>query len=299
MTVHQSFVSSSPVRRAAAALLLNLALFLSVPHGWAVLFYSTGDPSYNTNAPTTRSLTNSGWQYQGGWGQFSGTVISSNCFITAKHVGGSVSNSFWFQGQSYPALAFYDNPDADLTIWRVAGTFPTNAPLYTRTNERGKSLVVIGRGTQRGDELRLNNRRKGWQWGAMDHLQRWGQNRVSGIVDGGTGFGELLRAAFKAGGGRNEADLSGGDSGGAVFIKDGKAYKLAGINFSVDGPYNTTNSGTGFEAALFDQRGFYRQTTNGDWILLPHLGSIAGGFYATRISSHTNWINSILSQPAL
>jgi len=32
-----------------------------------------------------------------------------------------------------------------------------------------------------------------------------------------------------AAGGRNEAQLSAGDSGGAIFIKDGKFYKLAGI----------------------------------------------------------------------
>src|SRR5437660_299987 len=56
----------------------------------ALIFFSTGDPGYNTNAPGG-VLTNSGWQYQGAWSSFCGTVIASNAFITAKHVGGSVA----------------------------------------------------------------------------------------------------------------------------------------------------------------------------------------------------------------
>ncbi len=263
----------------------------------AVLFYSTDDPAYNTNPPTT-TLTNSGWQYQGAWVGYSGTVISSNCFITAKHVDGAVGDPFVFQGLEYPTLASYDEPNGELRIWRVSGRFPTNAPLYTRRNELGKALVVIGRGTQRGLEVRLNNKLKGWQWGAWDSVQRWGRNRVSGIQDGGAGVGEVLRVSFTAGAGRNEAYLSGGDSGGAVFMRDGKTFKLAGINYGVDGPYNTTNSGSGFEAALFNRRGLYVQPSPGSWTLFSiATGKIAGSFYAIRISSRVTWINSILSAP--
>ena len=121
---------------------------------------------------------------------------------------------------------------------------------------------------------------------------------MNGIVNGGAERGELLRASFNPGAGRNEAQLSAGDSGGAVFIRDDRTYKLAGINYGVDGPYNTTNSGPGFEAALFDRRGFYELTSAGVWTLSSAgAGNIAGSFYATRISSRLSWINSILSQP--
>ncbi len=291
------FVSSrDPILQAAARLFCASILLLSLCPAEAVLFYYTGDTNYNTTAPTTRALTNSGWQYEGAWGGFLGTVISSNCFITAQHVGGSVGQSFIFQGLAYPTVAAYEDTQSDLRILRVAGQFPTNAPLYMRRNERGKSLVVIGRGTERGVEVRVKNRLKGWQWGAWTSVQRWGQNKVSSLVDGGPGIGELLSAAFNWGGGRTEAHLSGGDSGGAVFIKDGRAFKLAGINYSVDGPYNTTNSGPGFDAAIFDQRGLYRKNADGSWTL-PARTIVPGAFYATRISSHTNWINSVLSQP--
>jgi hypothetical protein len=273
-----------------------LLLFHVLP-ARCVLFYSTGDPSFNTNAPTARALTNSGWQYQGAWAGFSGTVISSNCFLTAKHVGGAVGAPFEFQGSNYLATAFYDDPTGDLRIWRVSGQFPFYAPLYTKRNERGKNLLVIGRGTQRGAEFRLNGKLKGWVWGPGDDVQRWGINRVQSIVDGGAGVGEFLRATFVAGGSRNEAALSAGDSGGAVFIKDGKFYKLAGINYAVDGPYSTTNSGPAFDASLFDRRGLYQETATDTWTLLPSRGGkMPGGFYATRVSSRVDWINSMLAQ---
>lgn len=273
-------------------LLINFQFPLLPLH--AVIFYSTGDPSYNTNAPGG-ALTNSGWQYQGTWSTFSGTVISSNAFITAKHVGGAVGDLFTFRGVHYAATASYESPEADLRIWRVAGQFPAFAPLYTRGNENGKALVVFGRGTQRGPEVRINNRLKGWQWGLGDAVQRWGKNSVSGILQGPTEIGEVLRAGFNAGG-HNEVTLSAGDSGGAVFIRDGRIWKLAGINYGVDGPYNTTNSGAGFDAAIFNSRGLYVPDGGTGW--QPFSGKpITGNFYATRISSHVAWINSVLSLP--
>ena len=50
------------------ALLGLLAISGSPAHG--ILFYSTGDPNYNTSAPTSL-LSGSGWDLQGFWGGFS------------------------------------------------------------------------------------------------------------------------------------------------------------------------------------------------------------------------------------
>ncbi len=286
--------ASGSIQRTMATWTGYCALLISALSAHAVIFYSTADPSYNTNAPRG-ALTNSGWQFQGAWSTFSGTVISTNAFITAKHVGGSVGDPFTFQGVQYTTTDSFESPYSDLRIWRVAGQFPSFAPLYTRTNENGKNLVVFGRGTQRGAEVRINNRLKGWEWGAGDGVQRWGQNRVSGIFQGGAEIGEVLRASFN-GGGRNEAQLSAGDSGGAVFIKDGKVWKLAGINYAVEGPYNRTNSGDGFNAAIFDLRGLYVTDDGGGWQLFSGK-PITGNFYATRISSHVNWITNVLATP--
>jgi hypothetical protein len=82
----------------------------------AIVFISTGDSGYNTTAPTG-DLLDSGWQYQGVGGSFLGTPISEHHFITATHVGGTVGQTFSFQGTSYSTVAREVSPNSDLTIW--------------------------------------------------------------------------------------------------------------------------------------------------------------------------------------
>jgi hypothetical protein len=65
----------------------------------AVILFGTGDPSVNTTAPTG-ALAGSGWQYEGVFGGFIATPIASNYFLTAKHIGGSVGQTFTFNGMS-------------------------------------------------------------------------------------------------------------------------------------------------------------------------------------------------------
>jgi len=188
--------------------------------------------------------------------------------------------------------------------------FPVQAPLYSTNDEVGRGLIVFGRGTQRGDPVTvagpLGPESKGWLWGSADGRMRWGQNQVASIAQGddqtqpsGVGqvkIGELLQATFDLGGGTNEAHLSVGDSGGAVFIVEGTTWKLAGINYGVDGPYNLTNSGPGFEAALYDQGGLYT-SSNANWTLTPDRPAAQpGAFYSTRVSAHVSWIQSVLAQ---
>jgi hypothetical protein len=219
----------------------------------AIIFLSTNDTNYNTTTPTG-SLTNSGWQYQGTWGNFLGTPIASNHFITAKHVGGSVGDIFTLNGFPYHTTASFADPNSDLRIWQVAETFPAFAPLSSATNEVGKHLVVFGRGTQRGSEVIVSGESKGWKWGPGDGVKRWGENDVTAIDDEGPGLGDLLAATFDRGAGTNEAQLSNGDSGGGVFIQNGSEWKLAGINYSVTEPFVSTNGvdDSGFNAALLD-----------------------------------------------
>jgi S1-C subfamily serine protease len=151
--------SKAQLATRVAAVLLSQA----GPAG-AVLFYATGDPSYNTNTPS-KTYTNSGWQYVGHWNMFTATAIASNYFITAKHIGGAVGDPFLFHGTNYLATALYEDAASDLAVWRVAGTLAPFAPLYTKPNERNKALVVIGRGTTRGAGVRVKKVLKGWEWG--------------------------------------------------------------------------------------------------------------------------------------
>jgi hypothetical protein len=251
-----------------------------------VTLFLTSDPSANTTAPTG-ALTGSGWQYEGQFGPFLGTAISPHHFVTVKHIG-MASNVFSYQGVNYPVAQYFDDPVSELRIFEVAGTLPTYAPLYSRNDEQGRGLVVIGRGTQRGAPIYQGGKLCGWEWGTTDMVQRWGENQV------GDAYGYTLYAAFDQNGKPNEAHLSSGDSGGAVFINDGGAWKLAGINYSVDGPFSTTPTGAGFNAMLFDARGFY----NCFGQLITDSAPVPSGFYALRISARLDWIQSIISPPA-
>jgi hypothetical protein len=282
------------------SLLGLLLVFLLLPRSHGVLFVSTGDTSFNTTAPTG-SLTDSGWQYEGQWNEFLGTPIASNLFLAAKHVNGSVGDTFVLSGVTYHTVAFFDEPNTDLRIWEVAETFPGYAPLYTKTDEVGKRFVVFGRGTDRGSAVVINGITKGWQWGDTNNIERWGENVVASVSTNDS-VGPLLVGSFNKGGAASECGLSYDDSSGGVFIEDGKTWKLAGINYSVSGPFSlngTTN--TQFEAALTDMRGlYYLSRTNGDvdtWTPIPANYPVAlpSSFYMSRVSANISWITSILN----
>lgn len=282
----------------------------------AVIFFSTGDPTHNQNTAPAGSLVGSGWQYQGYFGGFLGTAISAKHFITAAHIGpqGSafVSKSFFNGGPSdvtYTVDGSFNGgvghrtiSGTDLRVYQITGTFPAYAPLYTKTDEVGKGLVVVGRGTQRGTEVIVGGELKGWRWGPADGHARWGTNTVA--MSASYLVGDMLIADFDAGAGGDEAHLSVGDSGGAVFINDGGIWKLAGINYAVDGSFDTNNvvDTNEFEAALFDAGGLYvgSDTPTPNWTLLPNTpDDIPSAFYATRISSYASNIYSIPEVGAL
>ena len=272
-----------------------------------VLFQFTGDPGYNTNAPSG-PLLNSGWQYQGVWnttttiGNFPfakslGTPIAPQFFISAHHVEGTTNDVFIFNGLTYHPVAEFLDFDSDLVIWQVAETFPFYAPLYTSSNESNQSVVVLGRGTQRGGPVVVSGQTNGWFWvDPSDGVERWGQNTVTSIANGGTGIGDLLRCTFDAGAGSNECALSDGDSGGGLFIQNNGTWELAGINYEVDGPFSnaTVESGT-FSASLLDKRGFYQLVGSTNWVLISGSQPVPGAFYSTRISASLAWIDSVIN----
>jgi hypothetical protein len=269
------------------AALIATALLSVATASDAVILFRTGDPGANTTEPTG-SLAGSGWQYEGTFGGFLGTAIAPHYFLTAKHLG-VVSDKFVYHSASYTIMGRFEDPVSDLQIFEVTETLPTYAPLYPRGDEVGQHLVVIGRGTQRGPAIVSNGQLQGWQWGATDSLQRWGENTVTDIRQL-NGLGEMLYALFEQNGLPDEADLSSGDSGGAVFLNDGGIWKLAGINTDVDGPFFTNPGANGFFAALTDERGYY--TSDGTLITGP--APVPSGFFSTRVSSRLSWIYSVI-----
>lgn len=278
--------------RWAAALIVAFASLLAVRVAPAVILAGTGDPAANTTAPAG-DVAESGWQYEGEFGESLGTVIAPRFFITAKHVAGG-SGVFRYRGTDYQVVRRIDDPRSDLTICEVAGTFPAFAPLYPHDDEIGRRFVVVGRGSRRGAEIMVDGRVRGWLWAVDDHVQRWGENSATRLFSGGAGT-EYLFAPFDLNDGPNEAHLSRGDSGGAIFLNDGGVWKLAGINYGVDGPFYTApTSASRVDGALFDANRLYRSNDGVSFSLIEAAAPVPTGFYATRISSKRAWIHSVV-----
>ena len=298
MSTRTRIPSKSP--RTLLVLAFGIGTVCLAPRTGAVVLFSTGSPTANTTAPTG-PLADSGWQYEGTFGSVLGTPIAPQYFLSAKHVGlaGAVIG---FQGQSYTVASGTGDPTgdaqhpSDLQIWKITGTFPDFAPMYTRKDEFGKPLVVIGRGTQRGSEVYLDSVLKGWMPGTGDSVQRWGQNAVSLVYPYGPG-NDLLVADFDQDGGPNEAHLTPNDSSGAVFMQDGGVWKLAGINFAVDDVYRYDGPGTYVRiiAPLFDARGYYLPDSASPtgYSQITGTAPVPTSFYASRISTKLAWIYSV------
>jgi hypothetical protein len=274
---------------------IGLSLIFIATSTQAVILYGTGDPTANISAPAG-AFPHSGWDYEGQFGDFLGTAIAANYFITAKHIGGSIGQSFFLNNVVYTTTAVFPDSSSDLQIWQISGTFPAYASLYSGTpgTEVNLSLVVFGRGTQRGNAVNVgsDSHLGGWLWGMSDRTERWGTNVVGSIETDPT-YGKLLRAPFDSTGGQNEAHLSTGDSGGGVFVYNGntKQWELAGINLAVDGPFSTSSSGTNqFNAAMFDTTGLLEQDDHGNWVTARN----PSAFYATEIAAREGFIDSVV-----
>lgn len=245
-----------------------------------------------------RRLLDSGWQWQGNFGSFLGTPIAPQYFITASHFGGAPN--FVLNGTTYSLDASFglggwvDDPASDLRIWKINGAFPSWAPLYNESvgSEVNRPMVVFGRGASRGAEVRVNGELKGWQWASFDSVKAWGENTVSGVFNAGPSLGLLLGFAFDRTGGPNEAALAAGDSGGAVFIQSGGQWKLAGINYGVDGPFRFTQTGASFDGSMFDMGGLW--VGGGPTFIPDGTTDVPGRSYSTAISSNLGWIQSII-----
>jgi len=283
------------LRNTGRVVFFCFGLMLLAGRSHAVLFVLTSNITYNTTAPTG-SLTSSGWQYEGQWGSFLGTPIAPRFFLAAKHVGGTMGQVFVLNGFTYHTVAFSDCPNCDLRVWQVAETFPLYAPLYTASNDVGRLCTVFGRGTQRGDAVVVDGQLKGWKWGASDGVERWGENIVVNVHTDAS-IGELLQATFDRDGLTNECHLSVGDSSGGLFIQDGSTWKLAGIHYSVDGPFSldaTTN--TQFDGVIMDMGGIWFRIGPGSWGgYVDDPTDYPSSFYSTRVSSHVDWINSVIN----
>ncbi|WP_395743335.1 hypothetical protein [Prosthecobacter sp.] len=277
----------------------------------AVVFEATADPTHNTTAPTG-IFADSGWQYEGSYGAYLGTMIAPQYFITAQHFGlqgstftqssvfnGSADMTYNIDTAANGGLGYWDIAGTDLRIFKIQETFSTYAPLYTGSLETGLTMEINGRGGARGADVLVGGVLHGWQDTTPDGTARWGTNTVSGIYS--SAIGDLLTASFSASGTAEEATLSNGDSGGGVFVDDGGIWKLAGVNYSIDGMFDTNNvigDGSDFNAALFDRGGLYQGSDSFGWTFIPDLPvDNPSSMYASRISTSADAITAITMVP--
>lgn len=287
--------------------------FASSAH--AVLFYDTGSAAHNIAAPTG-AYENSGWQYQGYYGAYLGTMIAPQYFITAQHMGtqgasfvsagvfnGGTDETYTIDTSANGGAGFWDIAGTDLRILKINEYFSSYATLYTGSSEQGLDMVTMGRGGVRGTDVMVSGTLHGWEHNNGDGVARWGSNIVSDVTTL-PGLGGMLLASFDAGGPGHtleESTLSVGDSGGAVFVNDGGTWKLAGINYSVDGMFDTNNTsgdGSEFNAALFDRGGLYQGSDGQGWNFILDLPlDNASRMYASRISTNAAAIQAIAVVP--
>ena len=278
-------------------------VFVAAFDARAVVLYTapgSSDPSRNTTAPlATQGLD--AWNLEATWGAFLATPIDANHFIAAKHVGNAAS-VITFQGNTYAVntASYVDDPGSDLRIYTLANpadSFSSYAALYDNAvdgPELGKTLTVIGRGAQRGDAVYVGTDLKGWKWGSADQVQSWGQNVVSGFASYGSTSNALLYFNFDATVNKNEGGLSTGDSSGGVFILSNGQWKLAGVNYSVSGPWTTNpvTDSTGFNGDIFDAYGLYYKNSS-SWVLDQNHES--GASFASSISHRLSWMESLVT----
>jgi hypothetical protein len=274
--------------------------------------YDTDNALANTTAPTG-IYADSGWGFMGEYGGFLGTMIAPQYFITAQHVGvqaGDFVSTAAFNGiadvnytidvAANGGTGYWNISGTDLRIFKITGTFSGYVPLYTGSSEVGLDMVTFGRGGPRGSEVLMGLELRGWLHTGADGLTRWGANEVSD-TETFAGLGSLLKANFDAESGINEATLSAGDSGGAVFVFDGGQWKLAGVNYGVEGLFDTNDTkfdDSEFNAALFDKDGFYQGSDAGTWVLNPDgPDATPSVMYASRISTNLDAITSIVGVP--
>ena len=220
-------------------LVLALLACLASPPASAVLL-ATGDGTGNTQPPAD----DPGWYSVGNQAGATAVYLGEGWVITANHV--SNANPV-FAGVSYTmvpgSVQQLQGPGgglADLKIFRVNPFPPLPAlALLPGPPPVNSEVVMIGRGRDRGAAASWNGF-TGWYHGSTATM-RWGTNRVSAA-----NLDVLSTRAFEmifsqTGGTSFEAQAATGDSGGAVFVKSGGVWYLAGILFAV-GPYQNQPS---------------------------------------------------------
>lgn len=202
----------------------------------------------NASANHTRPADDPGWDNVGQVDDSLNAVyLGHGWAATAGHVWlGSGSASF--DGSSYPIVpgsaVFIEHDashDADLKVFRIH-PYPRWLPVLPIASSVAfdDEVVMIGKGQTNAGPV--GDPPTGYALGSSG-VKRWGTNHLGATVSGGPVLSTTVDSGsertrsifsqFDAAGSAFEASVAGGDSGGALFVRKGGGWELAGIAWAV------------------------------------------------------------------
>ena len=186
-----------------------------------------------------------GWDYVGSVNGLSGVYLGDGWVLTAHHVG---PGDFELEGTTYHWLPGTDvrlqNTDgspADLVIFSIY-PYPVDLPPLALRSEPpvvGDFVIMVGCGRNRGEPTSWDPNGEafpppeleGWTWGPDRH-KIWGTNNVDGFPGSKILGTVAFYTSFDGDKIFPEAQVTDGDSGGALFIVSGTTVELAGLLYA-------------------------------------------------------------------
>jgi hypothetical protein len=254
----QPVVAEISVRGGSVQALLGMAVVLvlsGAPAGAVIV--APGDGTGNTSAPPK----DPGFAQVGVRDGLSAVYIGDGWILTANHVGlGDVE----IEGVTYRAV-----PGSGVRLL-TGGVQPADLLLFQIESDPGLpflpiamrppagKIVMIGNGRNRGAATRWLGI-DGWLWGA-GRTMRWGTNAVKNVsVDLSLGGDTVVFTTdfSEFGGTMHECQVATGDSGGAVFSKNGGVWELTGIQLT-----RAAYTGQPADTALFGNESWSAQLSD-------------------------------------
>ena len=207
-------------------LFLALALFLCAPA--EALILDSGNGQGNTSAPAD----DPGWAHVGWVSGLGGVYLGNGWVLTAGHV---IVTDPVFGGVTYPVVpgSIVELSPADLKVFRISPSPPLPLlKIRSTTPANNTYLTMIALGLSRGAVTSWMGV-GGYLWGSSA-AKRWGTNRVAGtdfVLDTSSLYTDFTK--ITQGGTTHEAQGAYADSGGALFIKNGSTWELAGLLFAI------------------------------------------------------------------